>query len=108
MTSPEFDAPEPPQFHVPRISFENPDYIKERYLFTLTELEHLFGELRNADEEGRLEIVEDILSTSDDWFDQRYGEIGITVDQRNQAAEIELQIVEHIKNLFGYDPDAED
>lgn len=59
---PEFDTQPEPEFHIPTITFIDPNYIKQRYMLTLTELENVFGELRNGDDDRRLEIVEELLS----------------------------------------------
>lgn len=107
-TDPEFDATPSLEYVIPTISFIDPNYIKQRYILTLTELEHIFGELRNATDERRLEIVEEMVQTSDSWLEHLFAEIGISPEVRAKAAEIELRIVDEFKAFLGFDPFSED
>lgn len=84
----------------------DPNYLRQRYLVTIAELETLFGELRNRDDEGRLELLQEALDGSDKWIDNLYAEIGVTQEVRHAADDLEAQMLDQLKDILGFDPTA--
>src|SRR5688572_23910538 len=101
MTHPELNDEEP-VFEVPTITFEDPAYLKDHMLHVLVELENVFGQLRNADSETRLTLVEELLSESDVWLDFYYTSIGVTAEMRAKASEIELELIARMTEMLGF------
>lgn len=77
----------------------NPEYIQQRYVYTLAELEEIFGDLRNADDETRLKIVQELLDQADEWLTERYSEAGVYDEDRVMAALIEAQILDEYRKM---------
>lgn len=85
--------------NIPRVI--NPDYLVHEYLTAVGEMEELLGALRNADDEGRLAIIEGTLAESDKWLDYRYNAVGMTPEKRAEADLIYARITDILQGQGG-------
>jgi hypothetical protein len=84
---------------IPRVI--DPQYLMHEYLVAVGEMEELLAELRNADSETRLSIIEGTLSQSDRWLDYRYNRVGFTDEMRMEADMIFLSIQDYLRGMEG-------